>query len=69
MFTFDEKNYDEKKLNQEGQDAYGNLKLIATQEMELQLKINHLSILKKHYSSVLKENLPPVEEKEEDTKE
>ena len=32
MFTFDKKEYDEKKLNEEGQDAWNNLKYIAGQE-------------------------------------
>jgi hypothetical protein len=66
MFTFDDKEYDETKLNQKGQEAYGHLKLIASQELDLQVKINHLSILKAHYTSALKENLPTVEEKKEE---
>ena len=68
MFTFDGKEYDETKLNQQGQEAYGHLKLIASQELDLQVKINHLSILKAHYTSALKENLPTVEEKKEEPK-
>ena len=69
MFTFDDKEYDETKLNQQGQEAYGHLKLIASQELDLQVKINHLSILKAHYTSALKENLPTVEEKKEEEEE
>ena len=69
MFTFDDKEYDETKLNQQGQEAYGHLKLIASQELDLQVKINHLSILKAHYTSALKENLPTVEEKKKEEEE
>ena len=66
MFTFDNKEYDETKLNQQGQEAYGHLKLIANQELDLQVKANHIAVLKAHYTSVLKENLPTVEEKKEE---
>ena len=66
MFTFDDKEYDETKLNQQGQEAYGHLKLIANQELDLQVKANHIAVLKAHYTSVLKENLPTVEEKKEE---
>ena len=69
MFTFDDKEYDETKLNQQGQEAYGHLKLIASQELDLQVKINHIVVLKAHYTNVLKENLPTVEEKKEEPEE
>jgi hypothetical protein len=69
MFTFDDKEYDETKLNQQGQEAYGHLRLIANQELDLQVKANHIVVLKAHYTSVLKENLPTVEEKKEEPKE
>tara|TARA_E500000318_G_scaffold7457_1_gene6972 strand:- start:8686 stop:8901 length:216 start_codon:yes stop_codon:yes gene_type:complete len=66
MFTFDNKEYDETKLNQQGQEAYGHLKLIANQELDLQVKANHIAVLKAHYTNVLKEHLPTVEEKKEE---
>ena len=69
MFTFDDKQYDETKLNQQGQEAYGHLRLIANQEIDLQVKANHIAVLKAHYTSVLKENLPTVEEKKEEPEE
>lgn len=70
MFTFDDKEYDETKLNQQGQQAYANLQLIANQEVDHQVKLQHLSIVKAHYTNVLKENLPIVQEmKKEEPKE
>jgi outer membrane protein assembly factor BamE (lipoprotein component of BamABCDE complex) len=69
MFTFDNKEYDETKLNQQGQEAYGHLKLIANQELDLQVKANHIAVLKAHYTNILKENLPTVEEKKEEPEE
>lgn len=62
MFTFDDKEYDEKKLNQQGQAAYANLQLIQGQEVDLQVKANHLAVVKAHYTQMLKECLPTIEE-------
>jgi len=70
MFTFDDKQYDETKLNQEGKAAYANLQLIANQEVDIQVKANHIAVLKAHYTNVLKEHLPIVQEvKKEEPKE
>jgi len=70
MFTFDDKEYDETKLNQQGQAAYANLQLIANQEVDIQVKANHIAVLKAHYTNVLKEHLPTVQEvKKEEPKE
>ena len=66
MFTFDDKEYDETKLNQQGQAAYANLQLIANQEVDIQVKANHIAVLKAHYTNVLKEHLPTVQEVEKE---
>ena len=66
MFTFDDKEYDETKLNQQGQAAYANLQLIANQEVDIQVKANHIAVLKAHYTNVLKEHLPIVQEVEKE---
>ncbi len=63
MFTFDKKEYDEKKLNEEGQDAWNNLKYIAGQEQRLAMDIKYVSIAKEKYVSILKSNLPEESKK------
>ena len=67
MFTLDEKQYDENKLNDEGKSALQNLQVINQDSNQLKIKLNHNEILIKHYIDILKNNLPE-EEKQEETK-
>ena len=68
MFTLDEKQYDETKLNDEGKSALQNLQIINQDSTQLKIKLNHNEVLLKHYIEILKSNLPE-EEKEEIKKE
>lgn len=68
MFTLDDKQYDENKLNDEGKIALQNLQVINQDSNQLKIKLNHNEILIKHYIDILKNNLPK-EEKIEETKE
>ena len=64
MFTFDEKEYDETKLSEEGKIAFVQLQNLAQRRNQLSMEYDNLQILSNHYTDILKKNLP-----EEDTKE
>jgi len=64
MFTFDEKEYDETKLSEEGKVAFVQLQNLAQRRNQLSMEYDNLQILSNHYTDILKKNLP-----EEDTKE
>ncbi len=68
MFTLDDKQYDETKLNDEGKVALQNLQIINQDSTQLKVKLNHNEVLLKHYIDIVKNNLPE-EEKVEETKE
>ena len=68
MFTIDDKQYDENKLNDEGKIAFQNLQLINQDSTQLKIKLTHNEVVIKHYVDILKNNLPE-EEVKEDTKE
>jgi len=68
MFTLDDKQYDETKLNDEGKIALQNLQIINQDSTQLKVKLNHNEVLLKHYIDIVKNNLPE-EEKVEETKE
>ena len=68
MFTLDDKQYDENKLNDEGKVALQNLQIINQDSTQLKVKLNHNEVLLKHYIDIVKNNLPE-EEKIEETKE
>jgi hypothetical protein len=68
MFTLDDKQYDENKLNDEGKIALQNLQVINQDSTQLKVKLNHNEVLLKHYIDIVKNNLPE-EEKVEETKE
>ena len=65
MFTLDDKQYDENKLNDEGKIALQNLQVINQDSNQLKIKLNHNEILVKYYIDILKNNLPEEEKKEE----
>jgi len=64
MFTFDDKQYDETKLSEEGKIAFVQLQNLAQRRNQLSMEYDNLQILSNHYTDILKKNLP-----EEDTKE
>jgi hypothetical protein len=68
MFTLDDKQYDENKLNDEGKIALQNLQVINQDSNQLKVKLTHNEVLLKHYIDIVKKHLPE-EEKIEETKE
>ena len=67
MFTLDDKQYDENKLNDEGKIALQNLQVINQDSNQLKVKLTHNEVLSKHYIEILKKNLPEEEKVEEKT--
>ena len=61
MFTFDEKEYDETKLSDKGKVAFVQLQNLAQRKNQLSLEYDNMQILSKHYTSILKEELPKEE--------
>jgi hypothetical protein len=68
MFTFDDKEYDETKLSDEGKVAFVQLQNLAQRRNQLSMEYDNLQILSNHYTDILKTNLPE-EVKEEEAKE
>ena len=64
MFQFDNVEYDETKLSEEGKVAFVQLQNLAQRRNQLSMEYDNLQILSNHYTDILKSNLP-----EEDTKE
>ena len=64
MFHFDNVEYDETKLSEEGKVAFVQLQNLAQRRNQLSMEYDNLQILSNHYTDILKSNLP-----EEDTKE
>jgi len=68
MFTIDDKEYDENNLNDKGKYAFMQLRNIGQEQTSLNLKFDNLKVLGEHYTSLLKEELPKEENKEEEVK-
>ena len=68
MFTFDNVEYDETKLSEEGKVAFVQLQNLAQRRNQLSMEYDNLQILSNHYTDILKTNLPE-EVKEEEAKE
>ena len=64
-FKFDDKDYDSKKLSDNGKLYLGKLQNINTREQNISLEFQDLGILKAKYSELLKEELPKDEVKED----
>ena len=62
-FTIDEKEYDEKKLEGKAKIAFNNFTVLLNEKNDLMHKLEKNKILSKHYSEVLKKNLPNGEDK------
>ena len=63
MFTFEKKEYDEKKLEGKGKIAFDNITIIQKTKDDLLHKLEQQRILDTHYTEVLKANLPNGEVK------
>ena len=54
MFTFDDKQYDETKLSEEGKVAFVQLQNLAQRRNQLSMEYDNLQILSNHYTDILK---------------
>ena len=64
-FKFDDKDYDSDKLSEQGKIVLQKLQNIALQKQQLSIQFTDLEILQKHYSNLLKKELPQEEEVKE----
>ena len=64
IFNFDKKEYDSEKLSDQGKIVVQKLQNIAFQKQQLTIQFTDLEVLQKHYSELLRKELP-TEEKEE----
>jgi hypothetical protein len=62
-FKIDNKDYDSEKLSDKGKIYLGKLQNIQVRQQQLTLEFTDINILKKHYSELLKEELPKEEVK------
>jgi len=63
IFNFDKKEYDSEKLSDEGKIALQKLQNIVAQKQQLSIQFTDLEILQKHYSDLLKKELPKENKK------
>ena len=63
-FKIDNKDYDSEKLSDKGKLYLGKLQNLQVRQQQLTLEIADINVLKKHYSELLKEELPKEEAKE-----
>jgi len=66
-FNFDKKEYDSEKLSDQGKLYLQKLQNIAVQKNQLTIQFTDLEVLQKHYSDLLKKELPKEEKKENKT--
>tara|TARA_R110002012_G_scaffold77340_2_gene196352 strand:- start:313 stop:525 length:213 start_codon:yes stop_codon:yes gene_type:complete len=67
IFNFDKKEYDSEKLSDQGKVVLNKLQNIAIKKNELSIQFTDLEVLQKHYSDLLKKELPKEEVKENKT--
>jgi len=67
MFTLDEKQYDETKMNDKGKVAFVQIQNISNKKSQITLELENLNVLENHYLEIIKQELPS-EEKEVETK-
>ena len=63
MFTLDEKEYDETKLDDKDKIAFNNVKVLAKEKNDLLHSLEKNKILSEYYSKVLQDNLPKEDKK------
>ena len=66
-FNFDKKEYDSEKLSDQGKIVVQKLQNIALQKQQLTIQFTDLEVLQKHYSDLLKKELPTEEKEEQKT--
>ena len=64
-FKLDNKDYDSEKLSDKGKLYLGKLQNLQVRLQQITLENADISVLQKHYSELLKEELPKEEVKEE----
>ena len=62
-FKIDNKDYDSEKLSDKGKIYFGKLQNLQSKLQQINLEILDINILKKHYSELLKKELPKEEVK------
>ena len=68
MFTLDNVEYDETKLNDNGKLAFVQLQNIRNRNNQLAIEQEQLNVLAQHYTNLLKENLPEEIKEEQESK-
>jgi hypothetical protein len=67
-FKFDNKDYDSDKLSDNGKLYLGKLQNIQVKKTQLSVEFTDCEVLQKHYTDLLKAELPVEEVKEEPSK-
>jgi len=67
IFNFDTKQYDSEKLSDIGKTYLSKLQNIVVKKNQLSLEFTDLEVLQKHYSDLLKPELPKEEKEEQKT--
>ena len=62
-FNFDKKEYDTEELSLQGKLCVEKLQNIAVQKQQLTIQFTDLEVLQKHYSDLLKKELPKENKK------
>ena len=66
MFTLDEKQYDETKMNDKGKVAFVQIQNISNKKNQIALELENLNVLENHYLEIIKQELPSEEKEEKD---
>ena len=64
-FKFDDKDYDSDKLSEQGKIYLSKLQNISVKKNQLSLEYADCEVLQKHYTDLLKNELPKKDKKEE----
>jgi hypothetical protein len=66
-FNFDKKEHDTEELSSQGKLCVEKLQNIAVQKQQLTIQFTDLEVLQKHYSELLRKELPKKEKKKTKT--
>jgi hypothetical protein len=67
IFNFDTKQYDSEKLSDKGKMLLQKIQNIIVKKNQLSIEFTDLEVLQKHYSDLLKPELPKEEKEEQKT--
>jgi hypothetical protein len=67
IFNFDKKEHDTEELSLQGKLCVEKLQNIAVQKQQLTIQFTDLEVLQKHYSELLRKELPKKEKKKTKT--